>query len=108
MTSNININAYCTYVNGIAGASPSNPTVITIHDAFSTSSSDFWAIDINSNPDSKLITFFINSIINPSSTKEARSWYVNTKNYLTPPSSGGVSYYVDRGSNVTSYRPERG
>lgn len=31
MTSNINSNAYCDYVNGVAGSSPS---VVTIYDAF--------------------------------------------------------------------------
>lgn len=108
MTSNININAYCDYVNGTAGSTPSNPSVITIHDAFTSSSSDYWAIDISANPDNKLITFFINSIINPASTSNAATWYVNTKNYLAPPGVGVANYNVDQGNNGVSYTPVRG
>lgn len=97
MTSNINSNAYCDYVNGTAGASPSNPSIITIYDAFSSSSSYYWAIDIINTPSNKLITFFINTIINPGSVKQARTWYVYTKNYLDPPGTGVPSYFVDKG-----------
>jgi hypothetical protein len=94
MSSNINSNAFCNYTNGTAGATPSNPSIVTIYDAFTSSSSEYWATDIVGNPASKEITFFINTIINPSSTKQASWWYVNTKNYLVSPATGVPSYYI--------------
>jgi hypothetical protein len=95
MSSNINSNAFCNYTNGTAGAIPLNHSIVTIYDAFTSSSSEYWATDIAGNPASKEITFFINTIINPTSTKPASLWYVNTKNYLETPATGVPSYYVD-------------
>ena len=65
MSSNINTNAFCNYTNGVAGV---NPSVITIYNAFTSSSPDYWATDLSITAN-KQITLFINTIINPGSTK---------------------------------------
>jgi hypothetical protein len=82
MSSNINSNAYCRYVNRAGIAS-----LVTINDAFASSSSDYWATDITGTPPSMQIIFFINTITNPSSTKQAGKWIVRTKNFLDPPAT---------------------
>jgi hypothetical protein len=81
MSSNINSNAICSYQNGVVGGARS---LVTIYNAFVQTSKEFWAIDIYSSPSTLgLIEFKINSIINPVSTKDAGSWTVRTKNFLT-------------------------
>jgi hypothetical protein len=80
MSSNINSNANCEYDNRTGLAS-----IVTIYNAFASSSSDYWATDITGSPPSMQIIFFINTITNPSSTKQAGKWVVRTKNFLDPP-----------------------
>jgi hypothetical protein len=93
MSSNINSNAYCEYINN-----PPNPSKVTIKNAFTSSSSDYWATDITGNPPSMEIIFFINTITNPSSTKQAGLWKVRTMNYLVfPVSSSDIPITVEEG-----------
>lgn len=93
MSSNINSNANCRYDNATSTAS----AVVTIYDAFTSSSSDYWATDISGSPPSMQIIFFINTITNPSSTKQAGTWKVRTKNYLDPPATALFNYEVESG-----------
>lgn len=93
MSSNINSNAYCEYSNNLP-----NPSKVTIKDAFTSSSSDYWATDITGNPPGMEIIFFINTITNPSSTKQAGTWKVRTKNYLVSPvTSNDIPITVEEG-----------
>ena len=90
MSSNINSNAFCEFSN--------NPSKVTIINAFTSSSSDYWATDITGNPPSMEIIFFINTITNPSSTKQAGLWKVRTRNYLVSPvTSSDIPITVEEG-----------
>jgi len=64
ISSNINSNAFCDYKNFTS----TRPSVVTIYDAFTSSSPDYWATDITGNPPRMEIIFHINTITNPGST----------------------------------------
>jgi hypothetical protein len=104
ISSNINSNAYCEYLNNAVGTI----SKVTIKNAFTSSSSDYWATGLNDNSPTMEITFIINVIINPSSTKDAGTWKVTTKNYLSSSTTGGIGIEVETGTTSTSYKPSRG